>query len=30
VKSLSSQPVRLSVHLQKSPANAPQPADATR
>lgn len=30
VKSLSSQPVRLSVHLQKSPANVSQRADATR
>jgi hypothetical protein len=30
VKSLSSQPARLSVHLQKSPANPVHPADATR
>ena len=30
VKSLTSQPARLSVHLQKSPANAPRPSDATR
>jgi hypothetical protein len=30
VKSLTSQPARLSVHLQKSPANVSQPADATR
>ena len=30
VKSLSSQPARLSVHLQQSPAHHVQPVDATR
>jgi hypothetical protein len=30
VRSLTSQPARLSVHLQKSPANPVHPADATR
>ena len=30
VKSLTSQPARFSVHLQKSPANPVHPADATR
>jgi hypothetical protein len=30
VKSLSSTPARLAVHLEKSPANPVQPADATR
>lgn len=30
VRSLTSQPARLSVHLQQTPAHAVQPADATR
>src|ERR1700733_8385115 len=30
VRSLTSQPARLSVHLQQSPPHAAQPADATR